>query len=104
MELEWSEEQCLELIGAYERQPVLWKPSHPTYFSRSKKKDAWQTISNEIGIEEENVRQKMTSLLGSFRQQKAKGQRSVGTGKGTLKKTVGFLQCIVVHSVFTIFI
>ena len=104
MELEWSEEQCLQLIGAYERQPILWQPTHQNYFSKNKKTDAWQTISKEIGIDEDNIRQKMTSLLGSFRQQKAKGKRSVGTGKGTLKKTVGFLQCIVVHSVFTIFI
>ena len=100
MDLEWSEDQCLELIGAYEKQPVLWKPSYSNHFSENRKKDAWQTISNEIGIGEDNVRQKMTSLLGFFRQQKAKGKRSIGTGKGTSKKTIGLLQCIVVHSVF----
>ena len=100
MELEWSEDQCLELIGAYEGQPILWKPSYPNHFSENKKKDAWQAISKEIGIEEDNVRQKMTSLLSSFCQQKAKGKRSIGTRKGTSKKTVGLLQRIVVHSVF----
>ncbi|XP_076686022.1 uncharacterized protein LOC143378062 [Andrena cerasifolii] len=81
MEIEWSDDQCLQLIGAYERQPILWKPSYPNHFSKNKKKDAWQAISREIGIDEDNIRQKMMSLLGSFRQQKSKGKRSIGTGK-----------------------
>ena len=54
---------------------------HKLLLEKQKKNDAWGKISKEIVVVEAIVRQKMTSLLGSFRQQRAKGKRSIGTGK-----------------------
>ncbi|XP_076673266.1 uncharacterized protein LOC143371681 [Andrena cerasifolii] len=79
---EWSNEECLQLISLYEKHPVLWDPKNSFYFSKRKKLDAWDSIANELGMDVQIVRQKMSSLLGSFRQQKSKGNRAMGTGKG----------------------
>ncbi|GBO23468.1 hypothetical protein AVEN_36893-1 [Araneus ventricosus] len=57
-----------------------------------KKNEAWASISSALGREEKGVRQKMTSLLGSFRSQRSKGKKSIGTGKGINLK---FFQSIV---------
>ncbi|GBN18782.1 hypothetical protein AVEN_39709-1 [Araneus ventricosus] len=53
-----------------------------------KKNEAWANISSALGREEKGVRQKMTSLLGSFRSQRSKGKKSIGTGKGAAEMYV----------------
>ncbi|KAJ8932857.1 hypothetical protein NQ318_017802 [Aromia moschata] len=45
-----------------------------------KKIDAWDEIAEKRN-DVNNVNLKMTSLLGSFRAQKSKGKKSIGTGK-----------------------
>ncbi|XP_032672823.1 uncharacterized protein LOC116844848 isoform X2 [Odontomachus brunneus] len=64
----------------YERHPVLWDPRHYYYYSKKKKLDAWEAIAQSMNLDVKLVRQKMVSLLGSFRAQKSKGKKSVGTG------------------------
>lgn len=81
--MEWSNEQCLELIDLYEKHPILWDPKNQFYFSKTKKDDAWESISKELNVDTAVVRKKMSSLLGSFRAQRSKCKKSVGTGKGT---------------------
>lgn len=100
---EWSNEECLQLITLYEKHPVLWDPKNSFYFSKSKKLDAWDSIANELGMDVQIVRQKMSSLLGSFRQQKSKGKRAMGTGKGMYKK-VSILHTVLLFIINKLFI
>lgn len=80
--MEWTKEQCLLLIAEYEKHPVLCDAKHAFHFSKLKKIDAWEAISKEMEVSTEDCRQKMLSLLGSFKSQRAKSKKSVGTGKG----------------------
>lgn len=81
--MEWSNEMCLQLIDLYEKYPVLWDPKHGFHYSKTKKNDAWEAIASAIQVDSKQVKQKMTSLLGSFRRERAKGKKTVGTGTGT---------------------
>lgn len=77
---DWSVDMSLLLIDHYEQHPVLWDPKHPYYYSKNKKIDAWEAIAQSLNLDVKIVRQKMVSLLGSFRAQKSKGKKSIGTG------------------------
>jgi len=80
--MEWSNESCLNFIQHYELHPVLWNPKHNYYFSKTKKNEAWEIIAKNINRDIEDVKKKSQSLLGSYRREKAKGKRSMGTGTG----------------------
>ncbi|XP_074031552.1 uncharacterized protein [Leptinotarsa decemlineata] len=80
--MEWDNEKALQLIDEYEKYPILWNAKHPEHFSRNKKSDAWEHIAYNLKVEEHEAKQKMNSLLGSFRREKAKGKKSFGTGIG----------------------
>jgi len=82
--MEWSNEACIELIQEYELKPVLWNPSHEYYFSKTKKQEAWEEIAKNLNKDIEEVKKKAQSLLGSFRREKAKVLKTMGTGKGKL--------------------
>ncbi|KAJ8939482.1 hypothetical protein NQ318_022536, partial [Aromia moschata] len=73
---------CLQLIDLYEQQPILWDAKHCFHFSKNKKIDAWDEIAEKLKRDVNNVKQKMTSLLGSLRAQKSKGKKTIVTGKG----------------------
>ncbi|XP_031350513.1 uncharacterized protein LOC116176175 [Photinus pyralis] len=79
--MEWSNDDCLQLIDLYEQHPVLWDAKHPFHYSKNKKIDAWDSIAQNLNKELNGIKQKMTSLLGSFRAQKSKGKKTIGTGK-----------------------
>nr|CAH7733550.1 unnamed protein product [Callosobruchus chinensis] len=51
---------------------VLWDPKYEQYFSRHKKEDALRDISMSMEIDVEEIRKKMTSLLGSFWRERSK--------------------------------
>lgn len=64
---------------------MQWNPKHRDHFSRSKKIDAWDAITGNLNISVGEVKQKMNSLLGSLRREKAKRKKTVGTRKGNNK-------------------
>lgn len=80
--MEWGQEKCLELIDLYEQYPILWNPKHGFYYNKIKKHDAWVKISDEMQLPKDEVKKKMESILASFRREKGKGKKSIGTGKG----------------------
>ncbi|KAF5288620.1 hypothetical protein FQR65_LT11991 [Abscondita terminalis] len=81
--MEWDNELVLQLIDEYEKFPILWDGKNKDHFCRNKKNDAWAKIASNLELEVFEVKQKINSLLGSFRREKAKGKRSVGAGKGS---------------------
>lgn len=80
--MEWNNELSLKLIDEYEKCRLLWDPKNTLHFNRQKKQDAWITIATNLNISVLDVKQKISSLLGSFRREKAKGTQTTGTGKG----------------------
>ncbi len=80
--MSWPREKCLGLIDEYEKHEVLWNPQHGDYYNKLKKHDAWVEVSSVLDISPQEGKKKMDSLLSSFRREKAKGKKSVGTGTG----------------------
>jgi hypothetical protein len=60
----------------------LWDPKDKNYHIKNIKNDAWREIAGDIGCDVAVVKSKITSLLSSFRREKAKMKKSMGTGKG----------------------
>nr|CAH7742193.1 unnamed protein product [Callosobruchus chinensis] len=78
---EWNREKCLQLIDQYDKYPILWNPKHGLYYNKVKKNDAWEIIDGIMECSKGESKKKMDSMLSSFRREKAKENKSVGTGK-----------------------
>ncbi|XP_072384669.1 uncharacterized protein [Diabrotica undecimpunctata] len=82
MSFEWNHEEVEKLIEAYRGKPELGNPKSNNYHIKSKKYDAWVFIADNIGCSVSEAKIKMTSLLSSYRREKVKMKKSMGTGKG----------------------
>jgi hypothetical protein len=51
---------------------MLWKPKDPAYYRKPLKNDAWREIADSMKIHAEECKNKMISLLSSYRRGKAK--------------------------------
>lgn len=76
--MDWNNESSLTLIEQYKNQPVLWHIRHDSHYSKVRKQEAWETIAYNMQLGVNEVRQKMNSLLGSFRRERSKMRRGVG--------------------------
>ncbi|KAK2708860.1 hypothetical protein QYM36_014476, partial [Artemia franciscana] len=65
--MEWTNDLMLSFISEYGKYPLLWDNTHPFYKSVPKKNEAWDAISEELGIEVPDLKRKMTSLLATYR-------------------------------------
>lgn len=79
---QWNRNDSIQLIEFYEQNPVLWNPNDNNYHMKTIKLDAWNDIADKMKRDVEDVKQKMTSLLSSFRREKLKVKKGMGTGKG----------------------
>lgn len=77
MSLEWSIESCLQLIDEYKKRPVLWNSKNEHYYSKHSKDAAWEEIAEKFNVDPQQAKQKMGSLLGSFRREKSRGKTRV---------------------------
>lgn len=80
--MQWDHEKCLQLIDLYKEKTELWNPNDNNYHIKTKKHDAWMYIAENMNCDVDVARQKMTSLLSSFRREKQKVKKTTGTGKG----------------------
>jgi hypothetical protein len=80
--MEWTEEKCLELISAYEKQEILWKVKHLQHYSKLRRHDAWEEVAGEMGVDAETCRRKMMALFAYLRREKVKMKKSIVTGRG----------------------
>ncbi|XP_074035036.1 uncharacterized protein [Leptinotarsa decemlineata] len=77
-----NKEDSLQLIQEYQKHRMLWDPTDKWYFHKIKKNDAWDEVATALNIDVEDAKKKISSLLGSFRREKAKARKTMGTGKG----------------------
>ena len=90
--LEWTEERALQLIDLYRERPALWNQHVTAYHLKHLKFDAWCEIGKILNVTVESVKTKITSMLSSYRREKAKVGKSKGTGKG---KDISILSVLV---------
>ncbi|RXG61987.1 hypothetical protein Avbf_14048 [Armadillidium vulgare] len=90
----WAEESSLYLIEVYKSHPMLWDPKDPNYYRKSVKEDAWREISDLLGQSEDKCRNKMLSLLSSYRRERAKENKLKGTYKFNYPKCIYNAQLI----------
>lgn len=90
-----SGEDTILLIKKYEEQNILWNPKHPEYYNRKLKKAAWEKIAETFQKNVGDVKQKMASLLASFRREKKRVMDSHrgGTGNSFYTNKIYFI-CI----------
>lgn len=62
--MEWTDDDCIQLINLYKLRSILWDPKHPYYKMGKKKIDFWLQISNELRRDVNKTKKKMESLLG----------------------------------------
>jgi len=68
--MEWTDNDCIQLINLYKLKPILWDPTHPHYKMGKKNIDFWLEIRQEINQGVNETEKKMESLLGSFRKER----------------------------------
>ncbi|XP_077302074.1 uncharacterized protein LOC143922619 [Arctopsyche grandis] len=78
---DWDEDKCLFLIDAYKDNQVLWDPKDKNYYKKNSKEDAWAQIGVMLSESSVECKQKMINILASFRRERMKRKKSVGTGK-----------------------
>lgn len=79
-----------EIRKKYAIQYFTINPKHGLYYNKVKKHDAWVIIDEIIGCRAGEAKKKMDSMLASYRREKAKGKKSVGTGKGIFLLQINF--------------
>lgn len=77
----WSEKQSLELISLYEKKPVIWNPRNPYHYKQPFKNAAWKEIAHTLKRDVEDCKNKMISLLASYRRERSKVKKSLDSGK-----------------------
>lgn len=60
----------------------MWNPKNKYYFNRNKREDGWNQISLECNFPTSTVKAKMKALLGSYRSEKSRENKSRVTGSG----------------------
>jgi hypothetical protein len=75
--------KCLALIPLYKSEEVLWNSKSANYRNRSKREGALKHIGDEMRMPVQDLKEKMTTLLASYRREKSRIKKSHVTGSGT---------------------
>ncbi len=76
----WNHACIGKLIDEYRSHPEVWDPRDSNCHVRNKKHDMWVKIAENVGCAVSEANCRMTSLLSSYRREKSKKKKSVGTG------------------------
>lgn len=91
---DWTEDECLQLIELYKSKALLWDPKHPKYFKKNLKEESWREIACALGSDRSDVdcKNKIVSLLSSYRREKNKTKQSQSSRKGKVCISLFILQ------------
>lgn len=87
--MEWPKEVILKFIKMYQNKAVIWDARNKDHFNKLIKNDAWNDITCDLSvhtsaeISADECRKKMQTLLASFRREKIKWKKNIGSGIGT---------------------
>lgn len=82
---EWTVDNTIRLIEAYERYPLLWNPCEKLYRNKYKRNDALIEIASDIGCNVLDLKKKLDSILAQHRREKKNVTKS-GMAKNDKKK------------------
>ncbi|XP_046965476.1 uncharacterized protein LOC124533925 [Vanessa cardui] len=83
MSVTWTNELTETLIDLYHNQIVLWDSSDVHYKNKNKKKDAWKSISDIMGLHELEIQRKIKNLTAQFFREKKKLKEDNKSGSST---------------------
>ncbi|KAF6201348.1 hypothetical protein GE061_005796 [Apolygus lucorum] len=86
----WDQQETLKLISEYKTHRLLWDPKNPNHFNKIYKKDAWESIGQEMGKTAVDCKTKMENLLSGLRREKMKIARSIEKGTDEVYKSSWF--------------
>ncbi|BES88964.1 Alcohol dehydrogenase transcription factor Myb/SANT-like [Nesidiocoris tenuis] len=88
--MEWTNDIVMEFLELYEKEPLLWNPSHPKHKNRDEAHDAWKRIGARLDgrYSVSELKKKKESLMASFRtyQRRIRGSLKGGTGADDIFK------------------
>ena len=65
------QDNVISLIQLYEPHRLLWETNEPNYKNKYKRKDSYDSVAKELGVNNtEEVKKKIESLLVQFRREK----------------------------------
>jgi hypothetical protein len=67
--MQWDREKTLLFIDKYRENQILWDPRHEEHYNKLQKNDAWVELANEMEIDTEECKRKLTTLLASLRRE-----------------------------------
>ncbi|KAG8260902.1 hypothetical protein J6590_086404 [Homalodisca vitripennis] len=82
----WNQDNIVMLIQLYESNKLLWDISDKEYKNKFKRKDAYAAIATELGVNAEEVKKKIDSILAQYRREKKTNILKSGMGTSEKKK------------------
>ncbi|KAG8246555.1 hypothetical protein J6590_082327 [Homalodisca vitripennis] len=76
----WNQDNIVMLIQLYESNKLLWDISDKEYKNKFKRKDAYAAIATELGVNAEEVKKKIDSILAQYRREKKTNILKSGMG------------------------
>ncbi|KAG8250284.1 hypothetical protein J6590_104869 [Homalodisca vitripennis] len=76
----WNQDNIVMLIQLYESNKLLWDISDKEYKNKFKRKDAYAAIATELGVNAEEVKKKIDSILARYRREKKTNILKSGMG------------------------
>ncbi|XP_076656033.1 uncharacterized protein LOC143360788 isoform X2 [Halictus rubicundus] len=79
-------EKCKIFIEIYKRHRSLWDPKHYDYHNSAIRENSWREISSILNLPVAELKNKMKSLMGTYRRERSRQKKSLITraGKGDI--------------------
>lgn len=74
--------KCIQLIETYKKYPILWNSREKLYHNKNKREDAWREIETCLQLPVSVMKAKMKTLMGTYRSEKSRQNKSRITGSG----------------------
>ncbi|CAH2244640.1 uncharacterized protein LOC120624065 [Pararge aegeria] len=86
-----TNEVIRKAVTLYESNRSLWDPNQEHYFNKKKRERIWRRISLEVNIPIPELKKKLNSLLGSYRREKSRENKSkLRSGGGRVYRSKWF--------------
>ncbi|GBP93360.1 hypothetical protein EVAR_85171_1 [Eumeta japonica] len=82
MSTAWPHSEILNFLEFYRAETIIWNPKHKNHKDKNKVSDAWNRISNNMGIPVDDLKKKKETLMTAFRTNLKKKKESMRSGAG----------------------
>ncbi|CAH2004357.1 unnamed protein product [Acanthoscelides obtectus] len=64
---DWTNDFTLQFLEGYKNEPVLWNPKHKFHKDKRRVGEAWERLSDKLGLSVAILKRKKESLMATFR-------------------------------------